>query len=201
LRVVLASSNQGKVKEIKNILKDYNMDVIAYTDILEPFEIDETGSTFKENAIIKSETVFNKLNDKDAIVIADDSGISVEALDNRPNIYSARFAGPNATSKENLEKVVNELKEKELKSSPAHYTACISITTSDMTQTVHGWMHGEVIDEARGDNGFGYDPIFIPEGFTNTLGELDDSIKKGLSHRYKALELAKIILVGLNCQK
>jgi XTP/dITP diphosphohydrolase len=195
LKIILASSNQGKVKEIKELLTD--VEVIAYSDILEPFEIEETGDSFKANAIIKSETVFEKLNDENAIVIADDSGISIEALDNRPNIYSARYAGENATSKDNLEKVIKELKDKELKSSPAFYTACISITTKDMTQTVHGWMYGKVIDESIGNNGFGYDPIFIPEGYNNTLGELDSSVKEGLSHRYKALALAKVILEDL----
>jgi XTP/dITP diphosphohydrolase len=199
LKVVLASSNSGKVKEIKEILSD--MEVVAYSDILGSFEIDETGKSFKENAIIKAKTVYEKLKDEDTIVIADDSGISVEALGFEPNIYSARYAGINATSKENLEKMVSELKKRDVKKSPAFYTACIAIATKDMIQTTHGWMYGDVIDEIRGDNGFGYDPIFIPEGYNNTLGELDSETKEGLSHRHKALELAKVIIESIKCQK
>lgn len=195
MRIILASSNSGKIKEIKQMYS--SAEVIAYTDILEPFEIEETGSSFKENAIIKAQAVYDRLNDKSAIVIADDSGISVEALEWEPNIFSARYAGINANSKDNLDKMIKNLKAKNVSSSNAFYTACIAIMTQDTIQTTHGWMYGTVIDEIRGDNGFGYDPIFIPDGYHLTLGELDDDIKEKLSHRYKALELAKLIIESM----
>jgi XTP/dITP diphosphohydrolase len=127
-------------------------------------------------------------------VLSDDSGISVEALGNAPGIYSARYAGEGATDKDNLNKLVTALKEKGLKESPAFYTAAISIVCREGAYTVHGWMHGKVIDTPRGDGGFGYDPMFIPEGFEQTLGELDAEIKKKISHRSKALALAKVVL-------
>ena len=192
MKLVLATSNKGKVKEIKYIYDD--MDVVAYSDIIDSFEIEESGITFKENALIKARAVFEALNDKNVIVLADDSGISVDALGGEPGIYSARYAGIGASDKENLYKLIESLKEKGLKSSKAHYTAAIAIITKDAEFSVHGWMYGEVITTPRGENGFGYDPIFIPEGYNKTLGELDEKIKKGLSHRSQALKHTKSIL-------
>jgi len=195
MRIVLATSNRGKVKEIKRFLSDY--EVVAYSDLIEPFEIEESGDSYKANAIIKAEAIYKKLNDKNAIVLSDDSGISIDILDGKPNIYSARFAGANATDRDNVDKVIFELKLKNTKSSKAHYCASIAIVSKEGVFTTHGWMYGSVIDEIRGSNGFGYDPIFIPEGFDKSLGELDDSIKKDLSHRSEAIENAKYILKTL----
>lgn len=127
-------------------------------------------------------------------MISDDSGITVPALGNIPGIYSARFAGKNASDKDNLNKLINELKSKNIRKTPAYYTAAIAIVSKEGEFTVHGWMHGVVIDEARGDKGFGYDPMFIPSGYDKTLGELDDEIKKEISHRSKALKLAQRVL-------
>ena len=126
--------------------------------------------------------------------MADDSGISVEVLDNKPGIYSARHAGKNASDKDNLYKLVNDIKEKGLELSPAFYTAAIAIVTSKSEYCVHGWMYGTVTTQIKGNGGFGYDPMFIPLGYDKTLGELDDEIKKKLSHRAKALALAEKIL-------
>ena len=126
------------------------------------------------------------------VVLADDSGISVDALNGEPGIYSARYAGEGASDKENLYKLIEELQKRGLKSSPAHYTAAMALVSRHGEQTVHGWMYGEVITTPRGENGFGYDPIFIPEGYDKTLGELQSDVKKELSHRSKALRLAKI---------
>ena len=192
MKLVLATSNKGKIKEIKMMCEGY--DVIAYSDIIEPFEIIEDAPTFKENALLKAHAVYEALGDEDAIVIADDSGISVDALDGAPGIYSARFAGENANDKDNLNKVVESLHVKGLKSSSAHYTAAIAIVAREKEFSVHGWMYGNVINIPRGDHGFGYDPIFIPLGCDKTLGELDDAVKKELSHRSQALELMKHIL-------
>ena len=198
MKVILATSNKGKIKEIKEILGLKN--VVAYKDILKDIEIEETGKSFKENALLKAKTIFEMIKDryKDAIVISDDSGISVPALNNEPGIYSARYAGVNATDKDNLNKLINELKKRGIKRTKAYYTAAIAIVSSKGEYVVHGWMYGDVIDEARGDKGFGYDPMFIPEGFDKTLGELDKDIKSKISHRAKALKLAKIVLNVIN---
>ncbi len=192
MNVVLATSNKGKVREIIELLHDRQ--VHPYTDLIEGFEIVEDGKSFQENALIKARAVYAALGDKDAVVIADDSGISVDALGGEPGIYSARYGGENATDKENLNRVIDALKAKGAESSKAHYTAAIAIVSREGERCVHGWMHGNVITAPRGENGFGYDPMFVPEGFDQTLGELGDDIKKGLSHRSKALSLAKILI-------
>ena len=187
--IVLASSNKGKIKEIK---KYFGEDVVAFSDLIEPFEIIEDGESFKVNAIIKATKIYEKLPNN--IIIADDSGISVPALGDIPGIYSARFAGSGASDKDNLNKLIEELKNNNIQKTPAYYTSAIAIASPYGVFTTHGFMYGDVIDEARGDNGFGYDPMFIPQGFDKTLGELDDEIKKSISHRTKALNLAKYIL-------
>ena len=194
MKLVLATGNKGKVREIKALCEDY--EVVAYSELIEPFEIVEDGDSFKENALIKARAVFKAL-DEDVIVIADDSGISVDILGGKPGIYSARHAGADASDKDNLYKLVQDIKDAGVESSSAHYTASIAIVTKDKEFSVHGWMHGTAIVHTKGDGGFGYDPMFIPLGFDKTLGELDDNVKKGLSHRSKALNLAKKILKTL----
>ena len=195
MKIVLATSNQGKVKELQSWIEEY--EVVAYSDIMEPFEIEETGSTFKENALIKARAVYEKLSDKNAMVLSDDSGISVPLLGGAPGIYSARYAGVGATSEANLNKLIATLKEKGVTKTPAFYTAAIALVCVKGEFCVHGWMHGEALAEARGKNGFGYDPMFIPCGYTQTLGELDESVKKAFSHRGRALELAHIVINSL----
>jgi len=196
LKLVLATSNKGKVREIKALCKDY--EVIPYSELIEEFEIVEDGDTFKENALIKARAVFKALDSDDVIVMADDSGISVDVLDGKPGIYSARHAGVGANDKDNLYKLIEDIKSQHVKSSPAHYTAAIALVTKKSEYCVHGWMYGTALTEVIGNGGFGYDPMFIPEGYDKTLGELDDQIKKKLSHRSKALYLASIILKTLH---
>lgn len=195
MRLILATSNKGKVREIKALCEDF--EVIPYSEIMDEFEIVEDGADFKENALIKARAVFRAINDEESVVLADDSGISIDVLEGRPGIYSARYAGERATDKDNLYKVIDEIKAKKVESSPAHYTAAIAIVTKNSEYVVHGWMYGEAMAKAVGDRGFGYDPMFIPLGYDKTLGELDDEVKKSLSHRAKALGLAKIILQTL----
>ena len=195
MKLILATSNKGKVKEIKALYEDY--EVIPYSELIEEFEIVEDGNSFKENALIKARAVFKALNDENAIVLSDDSGISVNVLDGKPGIYSARHAGVNASAQDNLYKLIQDIKDKGVESSPAHYTAAIAIVTKNSEYTVHGWMYGTALAKVIGNHGFGYDPMFIPLGYDKTLGQLDDDIKKKLSHRAKALKLAKIILQTL----
>ena len=195
LKIVLATSNSDKVREIKDFLKDY--EIYALREICEPFDIVEDGATFAANALIKARAVHAKLRElnlaDEFIALSDDSGISVEALGGRPGIYSARFSdmnergqiiGKSATDASNRAKLMAELKALNLKSSPAHYTACIAISS-------------KFGDEERGTNGFGYDALFIPDGFTKTLGELDNETKLKISHRSKGLELANFVLKSL----
>ena len=208
LKIVLATSNSDKVKEIKDFLKDY--EIYALREICEPFEIVEDGATFAANALIKARAVQTKLQElnlaDEFIALSDDSGISVEALGGRPGIYSARFSdmnehgqitGKSATDASNRAKLIAELNALNLTSSPAFYTACIAVSSNLGDFTAHGFMHGTVISQERGSNGFGYDSLFIPKGFTRTLGELDDATKLKISHRSKGLELIKYVLKSL----
>ncbi len=190
MKLVLATGNKGKLREFRQMCED---EVTAFSELLGTFDIVEDGITFAQNALIKARTIYEKLGD-DFLVISDDSGISLPVLDGAPGIYSARYAGEEASDKENLYKLIEVLREKGLKSTPAYYTAAIAIVSRYGEYVVHGWMHGDVIDAPRGDKGFGYDPIFIPKGFDKTLGELDADIKAEISHRSKALALAKPII-------
>ena len=195
MRIVLASGNKGKIKEFEKLMP--NDDVVAFKEVLGDIEIIEDQDSFKGNAIKKAQTIYNELlkkDLKDIIVISDDSGITVPILNYEPGIYSARYAGENASDKENNSKLIDNLNQKNLEKTPAFYTACIAIVYQGETYTVHGWMHGNVINKEKGEGGFGYDPMFIANGFDKTLGELGYEAKKEFSHRTKALALAKKVL-------
>ncbi len=192
MRIVLATGNKGKIEEFKNLLPEH--EIVTYKELLGEIEIVEDKDTFKGNAIKKAKTIFNLLKDENTLVISDDSGITVPALNNEPGIYSARYAKENATDKENNAKLILKLNEKNLPKTKAYYTACIAIVYKGEIYTVHGWMHGQVINKELGEGGFGYDPMFIPNGYNKTLGELSYEVKKAFSHRTKALNLALKVL-------
>jgi len=192
LRLVLATSNKGKLKEIQEYCNE--LEVIPYNELIEEFEIVEDGSTFAQNAVIKAQAVYDALGDDSIVVLSDDSGISIDALGGEPGIYSARYAGEDANDKENLNKAVKELKSRGFEYSTAHYTAAMAIVSKYGVQTVHGWMYGKVITSPKGENGFGYDPMFVPYGFDKTIAELQSDVKKSLSHRSKALQNAQVVL-------
>lgn len=193
--MVLATGNKGKLREFKQMCKE---EILPFSELLGEFDIVEDGDTFAANALIKAQTIYEALGkkypDEEYVVIADDSGISLPILDGAPGIYSARYAGEGVSDKDNLNKLVDTVKEKGLTSTPAYYTAAIAIISQYGEYVVHGWMHGDVITEPRGEKGFGYDAMFIPAGYQETLGELDDDVKSGISHRSQALELAKPII-------
>ena len=195
MKIVLASANKGKITEFQKLMPDD--EVVAFNEILGEIEIEEDQDSFKGNAIKKAKTIYDLLVKKgfsNIIVISDDSGISVPVLNNAPGIYSARYAGINASDKDNNAKLISKLNELNLEKTPAFYTACIALIYKNEVYTVHGWMHGIVVNKEVGENGFGYDPMFIPNGFDKTLGELGYEAKKEFSHRTKALNLAKKVL-------
>jgi XTP/dITP diphosphohydrolase len=192
MKLVLATGNKGKVREITAMYSSF--EVIAYSELIEAFEIVEDKPDFKGNALVKAQAVYDALGDEKAIVFSDDSGISVDVLNGEPGVFSARYGGPDASDKDNLYKLMDEVKKKGFTSSPAFYTAAIAIVCSEGEFTTHGWMYGNVITEPRGEGGFGYDPCFVPLEYDKTLGELDDEVKSKLSHRSQALANAKPIL-------
>jgi len=190
MKIVLATGNKGKLREFKQMCQE---EIVPFSDLLGEFEIVEDGDTFAANALIKARTIYEKLGEA-YLVISDDSGISLPILEGAPGIYSARYAGVEVTDKDNLNKLLEAVKEKGVKSTPAYYTAAIAIVSKYGEYVVHGWMHGDVLDETRGDKGFGYDPMFMPSGYDKTLGELEDDVKSKISHRSQALVLAKPII-------
>ncbi len=195
MKIVLASGNKGKILEFQKLMP--NDDVIAFSEILGKIEIVEDKDSFKGNAIKKAQTIYDeliKIGQKDVVVISDDSGITVPALNNEPGIYSARYAGEGSSDKQNNAKLIENLNKNNLEKTPAFYTACIAIVCQSEVYTVHGWMHGNVINKELGEGGFGYDPMFIANGFDKTLGELGYEAKKEFSHRTKALNLAMKVL-------
>jgi XTP/dITP diphosphohydrolase len=190
MQLVLASANKGKLREFQAMTEE---PIVPFAELLEPFEIVEDGETFAANARIKARTIYDVLGEGH-VVIADDSGISVPALGGEPGIYSARYAGEDADDRDNLNKLIDALIARGIERTPAYYTAAIAIVGERGEYVVHGWMHGDVIAQARGQKGFGYDPMFIPEGYDRTLGELDEALKQTFSHRAKALALAEPII-------
>jgi XTP/dITP diphosphohydrolase len=191
MKIVLATGNKGKLREFNQMC---DAEVIAFSEILGELDIVEDADTFKGNALIKARTIYEKLDSQEYIVISDDSGISVPLLGGIPGVYSARYAGEGASDKDNLYKLVKTVKEQGVEKTPAYYTAAIAIVSRHGEYVVHGWMHGDVLATTRGEKGFGYDPMFVPAGYDLTLGELDDEVKKNISHRAKALLLAKPII-------
>ena len=187
MKIILASGNKGKIKEIKALLPEH--EIIPFSDVLGEFDVVEDGVTFKENAIKKAKEIYDAIGDSSIAVISDDSGLSVPVLNNEPGIYSARYAGDEAKDSDNNQKLIGRLNDLSIEKTPAFYTACIAMIYKNQIYTTHGWMHGNVINQQIGDGGFGYDPMFIPKGYTETLGQINPSVKKEFSHRTKSLKL------------
>jgi len=190
--IILATKNKGKLKEFKELLdeNDLNYNVISLHDLEEVPEIVENGTTFKENASIKARKIFFKYN---LPVIADDSGIIAEALGNEPGVYSARYAGEDATDEENNKKLIEKLKN--FKNKKAYFKCVLCyINANGETFFTEGKCEGEIIETPRGKNGFGYDPIFYIPELGKTVAELDSKTKNKISHRGKAFrELVNIL--------
>jgi XTP/dITP diphosphohydrolase len=186
-KIVLATGNQGKVKEMADLLVDFGFDVHAQSDF-KVSDVEETGTTFIENAIIKAR---HAAKETGLPAIADDSGLEVDYLKGAPGIYSARYSGEGATDQRNLEKVLSKLDgvDEELRSARFHCVLVLMRHADDPTPLVcHGQWEGKILTQAHGENGFGYDPIFwVPEEGCASA-QLDAARKKQLSHRGKALK-------------
>ncbi len=185
--VMIATKNEGKIAEFKKIFAELDIEVKSLLDIDEIIEIEETGTTFEENAIIKASKIAALLK---IPAIADDSGLVVPMLNGEPGIYSARYAGGVKSDFRNNEKLLNKLKERNIKMPKAHYYCAIALCTptSKTPIVVNAKCEGHIIDEYRGENGFGYDPIFYVPKFDKTMAELDHMIKNSISHRGKAIK-------------
>ena len=188
--IVISTGNAHKLEEIGAILKDLDYNIHSLKDVnLDNLEIEENGKTFEHNALIKARTVAKLTN---MITIADDSGLEVDAIGKKPGIYSSRYAGENATDAENREKLLKALKNTAASHRTARFVCCIAVVFPDGKEfVVRGTCEGTIAFEEKGDNGFGYDSLFIVDNYNKTFAELPSSIKNAISHRAKALELMK----------
>lgn len=186
-KIVLASGNKHKLKEIKEILSDY--DIVSCGEMGFNQDIDETGTTFYENALIKAKTVAEALG---CPALADDSGICVDALNGAPGIYSARYAG-DGVDEHNNQKILSQLTGVEDRR--ARFVCCMVYYTPDgVIKTATGTTEGEITHEPKGENGFGYDPIFFSYDLSECLGVASSEDKNKISHRYRALMKLKELL-------
>ncbi len=186
LKIVLASSNPHKVKEINEIVKGNILDIEGIENIefvLPPdgFDPDETGTTFSENSLIKAKAAWELSH---TWTLADDSGLCIDALGGKPGIYSARYA---ETPQKRIERVLRELDG--ISNRKAHFICAMTLISpfGEVAAAYEGICEGSIITEARGINGFGYDPIFLPDGYNQTIAELSEDEKNRISHRSRAL--------------
>jgi XTP/dITP diphosphohydrolase len=188
LEIVIATKNKGKIEEIKGYNKDFKkIKWLAYEDFKGIPEIKEVGGSFLDNAIIKAEEVSKFLGKS---VLADDSGLIVDALEGKPGIYSSRYAGPDATDEDNRVKLLEELKriKDPLKRTARFICSMIYWDAEEgLIFKTEGVCEGRISFEEKGQGGFGYDPIFIPEGLDRTMAQLSRDEKNRISHRGKAL--------------
>lgn len=195
-RLVLSTNNMNKLEEIRDILKDLPIEVLAKKDIgASNFNIEEDGTTLEENSIKKAKTLSEKT---DYLVMADDSGLFVDKLNGEPGVFSSRYAGEEGNDEKNNQKLMSSMENIPLIERTARFRTIITLITEDKEIiTVEGECKGHIGYEPKGDNGFGYDPLFIPYGYDKTFGELSEEIKNKISHRGKALEKMKEVLIKL----
>ena len=191
--IIFASKNEGKVREVRHILNGINAKIISLNDVGFKDEIPETADTFEGNAKIKAEGVYNKFK---LPTMADDSGIIAAQLGNEPGVYSARYAGENATDEENNKKLLERLKAF-AEPHRGKFVCAAVYFFGDNLITTKGEVEGIIIIKPRGTNGFGYDPLFLPDGFDKTTAELPSEIKNKISHRFKAFNQLKKYLMEL----
>lgn len=190
-RLVVATHNPGKARELAEILKG-RFELVAAGELGLP-EPDETESTFVGNALLKARHAAEATG---LVAIADDSGLSVAALDGAPGIYSARWAGPGKDFAVAMKKVEDRLEEAGAEDFSAWFTSALAVAwPGGPAVVVEGRIDGTLTFPPRGDRGFGYDPIFVPEGLDKTFGELEPAVKDGMSHRARAFEKLKAALL------
>jgi XTP/dITP diphosphohydrolase len=191
--LVIATKNSGKVTEIRHLLKPLKLKVLSLSDFKGIGDIKENGETFKANAVKKASAVARKLK---TLVMADDSGLQVEALKGKPGIKSARFAGPNPTTKKLCSKLLRLIRDK--KDRRARFVCDIAIAMpGEKIKVVEGVCRGRIAGRMLGTNGFGYDPVFVPQGYSKTLAQMPLRLKNRISHRGKALKKAKAYIATL----
>lgn len=187
MKIVLATSNQHKVEELRSLFATHGLevDLVRSSDVIGPLDIEETGHTFEENAYIKAAAVYDRCG---LPTLADDSGLEVDILDGAPGVRSARFAGPSATDADNRAHLVSIFNTRQVPRSPASFRCVLCYIDPLRTLFGVGSSQGAIQTHERGTNGFGYDPLFIPDGETRTYAEMSPTEKQSRSHRGRAVE-------------
>ncbi|MCX8015202.1 MAG: RdgB/HAM1 family non-canonical purine NTP pyrophosphatase [candidate division WOR-3 bacterium] len=197
MKLILATQNNDKIKEIQQILKDNNWDLIPLNKLDSNLQIIEDGLTLEENAKKKAEVVMKKFG---LITLGEDTGLEVEALQGQPGVYSARFAGEKATYQQNVKKLLKLLEG--IKDRKARFRCICALAFPNKfnipTKIFEGVCEGTITETPKGTAGFGYDPVFIPDGFDKTFAELSPEEKNKISHRAKALIKVKEFLNQMN---
>ncbi|MBO5408855.1 MAG: XTP/dITP diphosphatase [Clostridia bacterium] len=187
MKLLVATNNQGKLKEFNEILGELGIECVSLRDMGISVDVEETGTTFLENALLKAKEIYNIAK---IPTISDDSGLLVDALNGEPGVYSARYAGEPSDDNRNMDKLLANLKDK--KKRTARFKSVIAAVFSEEDILVsEGECEGVIIEEKRGENGFGYDPIFYVEALGKTFAEMTDAEKNSLSHRGRAIRNLK----------
>ncbi len=179
----LASGNPHKIEELQQVLQPLGIDLKSTLDISDAEEVEEDQPDLKGNALKKA-WFWNRKTGLPSV--ADDTGLEVDALNGRPGVYSARYAGENATYKNNVDKLLREMEGKDNRS--ARFRTVIAFVTDQDEHFFEGVCHGKIISHRKGNKGFGYDPVFVPDGYDQTFAELESSEKNKISHRGKAVQ-------------
>lgn len=189
-QLILSTGNPDKVKEIENIFRDFPLSIVSKKDLgLGGLEIEETGSSLEENALIKARGLGDRV---EGIIIADDTGLFVEHLNDQPGINSANYGGIDHDYRANNKKLLKELEGIPLEKRQAYFETVIAIVFEDKSyKLIKGRCDGIIALQAQGEGGFGYDPLFIPQGYDKSFGELGLDVKNKISHRARALEKLK----------
>lgn len=191
-KIVISSGNEGKIKEIKKILSGLNIEVLSKADLSIKLDVLEDGDTLEENSRKKAKALKNKL---DCLVLADDSGLFVDYLDGNPGVHSSRYAGDNASDLDNNLKLLKELENVEKKNRTAYFKTVICLIDEDnKVYELEGVCKGVIAKDFMGKGGFGYDPLFIPDGYDKSFGQLSIEVKNEISHRSKALDKLRDLL-------
>lgn len=193
IRIVFATRNRGKLKEISALMSGLPIEMLSAFDFPELPEVDEDGETLEENALKKARALFSATH---LPALADDSGLEVHALDMRPGVLSARYAGEDVSYKANNEKLLLELRNVPASRRGAQFRCVAAFVAKGLEKTATGICPGRIIDALRGEGGFGYDPLFVPDGHDKTFAELPLEVKNTISHRAKAFGMMKEFLAG-----
>lgn len=191
--ILVASNNKHKIDEIKQILKDFPVRIISLKEAGIDVDVEETGTTFRENAYIKAKAIFDMLEiKKDFMVMSDDSGLAVDYLDGAPGVYSARFSGEHGDTKQNNEKLLKLMEGVPREKRTASFICSIVLICDDgKVIDAEGQVKGYITEDLSGTDGFGYDPLFYVEDFGKTFAEVSADEKNSISHRGRALKILK----------